>query len=135
MIRLRIHPDAAAAAHDVAAVLRSTVVASPACVLGLPTGRTPILVHAQPSSGSPGAPCRRRDHVQLDEFVGLSPMPRAASRRSCGTTLRAGRSPPGAVELLDGPISTRGRAIRARHRRRRGLNLAVLGFGTNGHIG
>lgn len=141
MIRLRIHPDAAAAAHDVAAVLRSTVVASPACVLGLPTGRTPIPVYAQIVEWVASGAMSLEDVTtfNLDEFVGLGPDAEGSFQAFMRHHLfgRVDRRPAprnfldGLALDLDLEAARFERAIDDAG----GLDLVVLGLGTNGHIG
>jgi glucosamine-6-phosphate deaminase len=141
MIRLSIHHDAAAAAHDVAERLRRTVVESPACVLGLPTGRTPIPVYAQLVEWvrAGAVSFEQVTTFNLDEFVGLPGTSDGSFQAFMREHLfgRIDRAPAprhfldGLADDLDAEAERYERAIEAAG----GLDIVLLGLGTNGHIG
>jgi glucosamine-6-phosphate deaminase len=141
MIRLSIHSDAASAAYDVAERLRSTVHASPSCVLGLPTGRTPIPVYAQLVAWVQAGvlSLEQVTTFNLDEFVGLSATDDGSFQAFMRHHLfdRIDRAP-APRHFLDG-VAADMTAEAERYERAidaaGGLDVVVLGLGTNGHIG
>ncbi len=141
MIQLTIHPDAAAAAHDVADRLRTLVTQSPASVLGLPTGRTPIPIYAQLADWIVEGTMSLETVTtfNLDEFVGLSGSHPGSfqffmQQHLFGRIGRA-RAPRHFLDGLAADLSAEAGRYEQAIAAAGGLDLVVLGLGTNGHIG
>ena len=141
MLRLVIHPTAEAASRGLADFLARSLERTPALVLGLPTGRTPVALYADlvRLHRRGRASLRRATTFNLDEFVGLgSRDPRsyhAFMRRHLFDHVDL---PAARVHIPNG----RARNLRreaARYERQLaaagGLDLVILGIGHNGHIG
>jgi glucosamine-6-phosphate deaminase len=141
MIRVRIFPTPDAAARALARELSRAIGVTPALVLGLATGHTPIpLYRALVDLHRAG----RVDFAQvttfnLDEFLGLSPRDPRSYRSFMQRhlfdhlNLRASR-----IHFLDGSTRDVARECRRYERaidRAGGIDLQILGLGTNGHIG
>lgn len=141
MIRLTIHEDAAEAAHDVARRLRSAIESHPACVLGLPTGRTPIPVYEQLVAWVRAGDLSLGDATtfNLDEFAGLGAEAPGSFQQFMQTHL-FGRIPPARAphHFLDGlatDLEQEARRYEQAIADAGGLDVVILGLGTNGHIG
>lgn len=135
------YADATALARALADRICAEMAASPGLVLGLPTGRTPLPFYEQ-------LRIRSRDHCadwsrvrtfNLDEFVGLAPGSagsyRAYMQRELfdHVNLR-----PGNIEFLRGDATDLDEECERYERalaEAGGLDVIVLGIGTNGHIG
>lgn len=138
--RVTVFPDARTAAVVVAARLVAEVERYPALVLGLATGRTPVALYAELVRLSQA---RRLDWssvttFNLDEFVGL-PADHPGSYRHYMERHLFGH-----VNLSRGRINfLDGMADPAEECRRNeqaiaaagGIDIQILGIGTNGHIG
>ncbi len=139
--RVAIFPNDRAAARALARRIAEAVAAKPDLVLGLPTGRTPIALYNELASLS------SHDHVDfsrvttfnLDEFLGLPPGDPGSYRSFMERHLfsRVNISP-ARIHFLDGAAPDAGaecdryeRAIEDAG----GIDLQILGIGTNGHIG
>jgi glucosamine-6-phosphate deaminase len=135
--RATIYPDARAAARALASRIASELAENPRLVLGLPTGRTPIALYDELSR-------RRPDFSQattfnLDEFLGIPPTHPGSFREFMEQHLfRKVNINRDRIHFLDGSVPdpdaecTRyERAIEEAG----GLDLQVIGIGTNGHIG
>jgi glucosamine-6-phosphate deaminase len=138
--RFTVYPDARAAARVVADRIVTAVEANPSLVLGLPTGRTPVALYDELWR------LTKRRHADwssvttfnLDEFVGLSPEPPGSYRQFMQAhlfdhvNLQAER-----INFLSGTADPAEecpryeRAIAAVD----GIDIQILGIGTNGHIG
>jgi len=141
MMRVRVFDTASrlarAAARDVARALR----ANPRLVLGLPTGRTPIPLYDEivRLHGAGRANFRRATTFNLDEFLGLDGRDprsyRAFMQRHLfdhvDLTARRIHFLNGTVRDVAAECERYERAIR----RAGGIDLQLLGLGTNGHIG
>lgn len=138
--RVTIFPDERTAARVVAARLAAALEANPQLVLGLATGRTPValyseLVHLTES--------RRLDWssattFNLDEFVGPAPDHPGSYRQFMErhlfahvniraervNFLRGNADPAEECRRYEGAIVAAG-----------GIDIQILGIGTNGHIG
>jgi glucosamine-6-phosphate deaminase len=130
---------------DIARVLARELAAGlrrqPALVLGLPTGRTPVPLYRELSrlSRLGRVDFSRARSFNLDEFVGIGPQ-HAASFRTFMTShlfshinlpLRQARVLNGAARDSAAECLRFERAIE----RAGGLDLLILGLGTNGHVG
>jgi glucosamine-6-phosphate deaminase len=143
-LRVRVFDTSAslarAAARDVARALAS----QPRVVLGLPTGGTPIPLYAElvRLHAAGRADFRSATTFNLDEFLGIGPEDprsyRAFMQRHLFDHVNVS---PRRIHFLDGTVRSR-RAIQeecARYERAigraGGIDLQILGLGTNGHIG
>ena len=138
--RVTVFPDAATAARVVAARLATALQQNPTLVLGLATGRTPIALYEELAriSAAKQLDWSSATTFNLDEFVGL-PASHPGSYRHFmeqhlfrHVNLKAER-----INFLGGtadPDAERRRyeqAIAAAG----GIDIQILGIGTNGHIG
>jgi glucosamine-6-phosphate deaminase len=141
MMRLVIHPSAEAASRGLADFLARSLQRTPALVLGLPTGRTPIALYADlvRLHRLGRANFSRATTFNLDEFVGLG----ARDPRSYHAFMRRYlfdhvNLPLSRIEFLNGRARSPRREA-ARYERRLaaagGLDLVILGIGDNGHLG
>jgi glucosamine-6-phosphate deaminase len=139
--RISIFPDAAAAAKELAARVAHALRKKPALVLGLPTGRTPLLLYAElvKLAAAGAADFSQATTFNLDEFYGI-PRSHAGSYRSFmqrylfdHVNIDTSR-----VHLLDGsapdPVDEGCRYEKAIEDAG-GIDLQILGIGSNGHIG
>lgn len=139
--RLTVFADETALARELAQRLVAIIRERPTLVLGLPTGRTPVRLYHEL-----GARHRRGEmdlsRVQtfnLDEFLGVPPTHPGSYRRFMQTHL-FGRVniPPDAIHFLDGSApdpDAECRRYEAAIVEAGGIDLQILGIGTNGHIG
>jgi len=136
-----VYASAEAASRALAGVIAAALTRQPAIVLGLPTGRTSIPLYRELVAlhHARRADFRRATVFSLDEFVGLParhPGRYAAFMRRhlyAHVNLR-----PSAIHVPDAAARDPGGAARRYERaiaRAGGLDLIVLGIGTNGHIG
>lgn len=140
-IRVTVFPNDRAAARALACRTADALAANPSLVLGLPTGRTPVRLYKElVSLASHGrADFSRARTFNLDEFLGLDPSHPGSYRTFMEDHLfRHVGIPPAQVNFLDGaardPEAECARyeeAIAAAG----GIDLQILGIGTNGHIG
>jgi glucosamine-6-phosphate deaminase len=139
--RVLVFPDARAVARELAARIGEALAATPGIVLGLPTGRTPLLLYEELVGLHRAG---RVDFSQattfnLDEFLGIpADHPgsyRAFMRRYLFDHVDAD---PSRTNFLDGsaadPVEECERYERAIDAAG-GIDLQILGIGTNGHIG
>jgi glucosamine-6-phosphate deaminase len=143
-LRLRVFDTPAslarAAARDVARALAS----HPRIVLGLPTGGTPIPLYAElvRLHAAGRADFRSATTFNLDEFLGVSPGdPRSYHAFMQRHLFAHVNLSPRRIHFLDGRVGSR-RAIHEECDRYEraigragGIDLQILGLGTNGHIG
>ncbi len=138
---VRVFRSAEAAARTLAAAIARALEHRPSLVLGLPTGRTPIplyreLVHLYQRRA---VDFSRAHTFNLDEFVGVAADDRRSYRSFMNThlfdhvNLRRRH-----IHFLDGTAHDAdqecGRYERA-IQRAGGMDVLILGLGTNGHIG
>ena len=140
-IRVTVYPNDRAAARALAQRIATAITAKPALVLGLPTGRTPIRMYqelvALASHGR--ADCSRIRTFNLDEFLGIEPTHPGSYRMFMEDHFfKAARLHPDQVNFLNGAAADPD-AECARYEAAiadaGGIDLQVLGIGTNGHIG
>ena len=141
MPKVTIYPDERVLARTLAVQIADAIATKPDLVLGLPTGRTPIrLYHELGAMHAKGqADFSRVTTFNLDEFLGVPPEHPGSYRAFMQEHLFARVNIPEAqIHLLDGvapdPLAEcirYERAIAAAG----GLDLQLLGIGTNGHIG
>jgi len=138
---LEIFPDARAAAGRLADRIVGALAENPGLVLGLPTGRTPVAFYHELASRVEhgAADLSGATTFNLDEFVGI-PANHPGSFRSFMNLHLFGRVNlrPERIHFLDGvaddteeECARYERAIAAAG----GIDVQILGLGTNGHIG
>ena len=140
-MRVTVHPSADAAATAVADFLLRAVRAAPALRLALPSGRTPKLMYRAlvELAKQRHVSFRRVTIFGLDEFLGISPRdPRGFAAYFERELLDHIDVRHQNVHLLNG--ATRDPAREARRFEHAiaaggGLDVVVLGIGSNGHIG
>lgn len=139
--RVLIFPDARAVARELAARVGQALAETPDLVLGLPTGRTPLLLYEELVAlhAAGRADFSRVRTFNLDEFLGIPPghpgSYRAFMRRYLFDHVNAD---PSRTNFLDGAAAD---PLEECERYEReidaagGIGLQILGIGTNGHIG
>jgi len=135
-----IVPDAAAAGALVADAVLALVARKPDAVLGLATGSSPLAVYAALAdrTADRGIDLSRLRGFALDEYVGL-PKDHPKSYRAVIT--REVVEPLGLAPALvhvpgdSGPIQTAGADYERAITEVGGVDLQILGIGTDGHIG
>lgn len=139
--RVLVFPDAREVARELAGRVGAALRETPDLVLGLPTGRTPLLLYEELVSlykcGS--ADFSRVTTFNLDEFLGIPAKHpgsyRAFMRRYLFDHVNAD---PARTHFLDGaatdPLEECERYERAIDQAG-GIDLQIVGIGTNGHIG
>jgi glucosamine-6-phosphate deaminase len=139
--RVTVFPNDRAAARALAQHVADALAAKPSLVLGLPTGRTPVrLYHDLASLAEHGrAEFSRATTFNLDEFWGLPSAHPASYRRFMEDHLFTRvRLRPEQINFLDGaapdPLEECARYERA-IADAGGIDLQILGLGSNGHIG
>lgn len=140
-MQLRIFASAGEAAASLAEEVVEEVRRRPTLVLGLPTGRTPIGFYRElvRRVRAPAVDLTRITTFNLDEFLGVGPQEAGSYRRYMERHLFEPLGlPRGHVHFLDGSAPDPEReceryeqAIDAAG----GIDLQILGIGTNGHIG
>jgi glucosamine-6-phosphate deaminase len=140
-VTIQLFEDEDALAAALATRVLEAIVAKPRLVLGLPTGRTPLVLYRELRERSGGD---RIDWSQvrtfnLDEFVGLAPQDAGSYRAFMQAELFDHVSiDPAHIGMLDGTAVD----LKAECRRYEdaiasagGIDLQLLGIGANGHIG
>jgi glucosamine-6-phosphate deaminase len=140
-MRIIIEPDAAAVAVRAATRVADFIRRSPACVLGLPTGTTPLAFYGElvRRHREEGLSLSRVVTFSLDEYIGLPPHHRANyaayMRRNLFDHVDMDPAnthvPDGRAEDLSVVCASYEAAIREAG----GIDLQILGIGSNGHIG
>jgi glucosamine-6-phosphate deaminase len=139
--RVTIFPNEPAVARALARKVADALAANPRLVLGLPTGRTPVrFYHELASMAEHGrADFSQAKTFNLDEFVGI-PHAHAGSYRQFMETHLFSRVPLSAdrIHFLNGAAKNLEREC-ARYEQAiadaGGIDIQILGIGTNGHIG
>jgi glucosamine-6-phosphate deaminase len=139
--RVSIFPNDRAAARALAHRVADALIARPRLVLGLPTGRTPVAFYnelaALVSHGR--ADLSQVTTFNLDEFLGIPPSHPGSYRSFMDKHLFSRVNIPASqINILDGAARDPEREC-ARYEeaieQAGGIDLQVLGIGTNGHIG
>ncbi len=136
-----ILPDANAVARRLAARVADALRANPSLVLGLPTGRTPLLLYeelvrlAKDGTADFGAATT----FNLDEFIGI-PATHPGSYRSFMQRhlFDHVNIDPSRINFLDGSApdaAAEGCRYETAIENAGGIDLLILGIGTNGHVG
>lgn len=140
-MRILTYVSANAAARAAARLVLGHLSQNPRLVLGLPTGNTPIpmyqaLVRAYRQGR---ADFSRATTFNLDEFVGLGPDDPGSYRRFMNAQLFDHVNLPARRAHMPDGRTRNWRDEAARYERRiaraGGLDLVVLGVGSNGHVG
>jgi glucosamine-6-phosphate deaminase len=139
--RVLIFPQPIDVARELARRVGEALRENPGLVLGLPTGRTPLLLYGElvRLHAAGAADFGRATTFNLDEFLGISPdhpgSYRTFMRRHLFDHVNVD---PARTHFLDGAATDPAqeceryeRAIDAAG----GIDLQILGIGTNGHIG
>jgi glucosamine-6-phosphate deaminase len=139
MAEVVIVADAAAAGAIVADEIARLVRANPGAVLGLATGSTPVPVYEALPSRLAGVDLSRVRGFALDEYVGLDPS-HPESYRSVITreVVEPLGLDPARVHVPDGSlegIEHAGEFYERALAEAGGVDLQLLGIGTDGHIG
>lgn len=139
--RISIFPDAHAVARRLATRIADALQANPSLVLGLPTGRTPLLLYeALVTLSKEGtADFSSVMTFNLDEFIGI-PASHPGSYRSFMQQhlFDHVNIDPSKIHFLDGTATdaaAEGCRYEAAIEAAGGIALLILGIGTNGHIG
>lgn len=139
--RISIFPDPHAVARRLATRIADALQATPGLVLGLPTGRTPLLLYEElvRLSTEGAADFSSATTFNLDEFLGI-PASHPGSYRSFMQQhlFNHVNIDPSRIHFLDGTATDAAlEACRyeAAIEDAGGIDLLVLGIGTNGHIG
>jgi len=139
--RITIFPSDRAAARALAHRVAGALTADPRLVLGLPTGRTPVrFYHDLASLSEHGhADFSQATTFNLDEFLGVAPDHPASYRSFMNTHLFSRVNlRPERIHFLNGaaadPVEECARYERA-IAEAGGIDLQILGLGTNGHVG
>ncbi len=140
-IQVHVYRDETAAARSLARRVAAAVAVKPDAVLGLPTGRTPIPFYGELVSlvERGELSLARVTTFNLDEFVGLPPSHAGSYRRFMEEHLFGRADIPreqinflrGEAEDLHAECERYEAAIEAAG----GIDIQILGLGTNGHIG
>ncbi|HEX5480246.1 MAG TPA: glucosamine-6-phosphate deaminase [Dehalococcoidia bacterium] len=135
-MQIRTLPDARAVALAAADAIAAVVRDKPGAMLALPTGKTPIATYAelQRRFGAGAVDLSRTTVWAVDEFAGPTRATPGTNsvfyRTHLGVPLRALHIPNPSAQDPDEHIAAFAAAIA----RSGGLDLCVLGIGTNGHI-
>ncbi|GAA3764513.1 glucosamine-6-phosphate deaminase [Microbacterium kribbense] len=139
MAEVVIVPDAQSAGDLVADEIASLIRADPEVVLGLATGSTPVPVYEALRPRLRGVDVSRVRGFALDEYVGIDPSHPQSYRNvilrevvePLGLDPERIRTPDGALATIEHAGADYERAIAAAG----GIELQILGIGTDGHIG
>jgi glucosamine-6-phosphate deaminase len=140
-MQVRIFPTPDETARALAARIAAALRDDPDCVLGLPTGKSPVAAYAELRRlhAQGGVDFSRASTFNLDEFAGVEPAHPGSFRRFMDEHLFRGVNlQPSRVHFLDGvapdldeECERYERAIEAAG----GIDLQLLGIGANGHVG
>ncbi len=140
-MQIILQPTAEQAAHFVARLVADALRATPDLVLGLATGRTmePVYAALIEWHRHPGLDFSQCTTFNLDEYVGVAPDDERSYRHTMQRLLFDHVNiRPGATHLPDGLAEdsrAAGQAYEQAIRDAGGIDLQLLGMGTDGHIG
>jgi len=140
-MEILLRPDAAVGSRTAAGVVARLIREKPACVLGLATGRTPMSLYHEliRMHREEGLDFSQVTTFNLDEYVGLPPSHPHSYRYFMDTEFfQHVNIVPEKTHLPDGcavDLRSECRAYELRIRDAGGIDLQVLGLGSNGHIG
>lgn len=136
-----ILPSAADVATYAADVVAAQIAAKPATVLGVATGSSPVGIYRELARrrAEEALELARLTCFALDEYVGLAPgHPRSYATYLEREIARPFRLPPSRVRVPDGSRQDLERTCQEYEEAiagAGGIDLQILGIGTNGHIG
>jgi glucosamine-6-phosphate deaminase len=138
--RVTVFPDAQTAARVVAARLATALREKPDLVFGFATGRTPIALYEELArlTASRGLDWSSATTFNLDEFVGVSPEDPGSYRQFMEDHLfRHTNLRPERINFLVGTADPDEECQRYERAiaEAGGIDVQILGIGTNGHIG
>ena len=138
--RVTVFPDAHIAARVVAIRLAHALRDKPNLVFGLATGRTPIALYEELArvTAARGLDWSQATTFNLDEFVGVSPQDPGSYRRFMEEHLfRHTNLRPENINFLGGTANPKEECQRYEGAiaQAGGIDIQILGIGTNGHIG
>ncbi len=139
--RVQVYPNERAAARALARHISTAVRRKPDLVLGLPTGRTPVAFYQELCAlGERGRlDLSRVTTFNLDEFLGLPPSHPGSYRRFMEAHLFVpAKVPADRINFLNGDAADpEAECLRYEEAiaRAGGIDVQILGVGTNGHIG
>ena len=138
--RVTVFPDARTAARVVAARLAGDLQRKPDLVFGLATGRTPIPLYEELArlTAERNLDWSGATTFNLDEFVGVTPGDAGSYRRFMEEHLfRHTNLSPARINFLDGTADPDEECVRYERAiaAAGGIDVQILGIGTNGHIG
>lgn len=140
-MELIILPDAAAASRSAADHLAAILVKKPTAVLGLATGSTPVALYREliAKHRTEGLDFGGCTSFNLDEYVGLGPDHPASYRRFMQENLFSEINLPSSrVHIPDGlaqDLPAHCEAYEQSIKEAGGIDLQILGIGSDGHIG
>jgi glucosamine-6-phosphate deaminase len=140
-VHIEIFPNQDRLAAELAARLSLELTRTPGLVIGLPTGRTPVALYRELArlASERLVDFSQATTFNLDEFLGIPPSHPGSYRQFMETHLfRHVNIDPSRIHVLDGSAPD-AEAECARYERAivaaGGIDLQVLGIGSNGHIG
>jgi glucosamine-6-phosphate deaminase len=132
-----IQPDAESAADMAARIFAKLIESKPNAVLGLATGSTPLPLYRKLIAA--GLDWSGITSFNLDEYIGIGPdHPQSYHAFMQGNLFRHVNIQPGNIHIPDGMTSdpdAHCRAYEEKIRAAGGIDLQLLGIGTDGHIG
>ena len=140
-MRIIIEPDAAAVALRAAMRIADLIRRSPTCVLGLPTGRTPLELYRElvRRHSEDGLSFSQVVTFNLDEYIGLQPHhPESYTAFMRQNLIDYVDIDPANTHIPNGRAEDLGLACESYEdaiRTAGGIDLQILGIGSNGHIG
>jgi glucosamine-6-phosphate deaminase len=141
MLRITVLPDERAVAKQEASRIAGALKAKPDLVLGLPTGRTPIRLYHELGTlySRCGIDFSRATTFNLDEFFGIPPSHQGSYRTFMEQHLFSRVNiAPERINFLNGAApdpEAECRRYEAAIAAAGGIDLQLVGIGTNGHIG
>jgi glucosamine-6-phosphate deaminase len=138
---VRVFPDERAVAGALVRRVAAALRANPRLVLGLPKGRTPLALYEELAAlhAQGGADFSQASTFNLDEFLGIRPTHTGSYRMFMERHLFSRVNlDPARIHFLDGAApDPAGECDRYEDAiaESGGLDLQILGIGTNGHIG
>lgn len=136
-----IEEDSAVTSRIAAQYVARTIREKPDAVLGLATGSTPVQLYREliKMHNEDGLDFRRVTTFNLDEYVGLGPQHSASYKRFMEKNFfRHINIPPEQTHIPDGltdDIPGHCQEYEDRIRKAGGIDLQILGIGSDGHIG
>jgi glucosamine-6-phosphate deaminase len=132
-----IQPDADAAADMAARIFANLIISKPDAVLGLATGSTPLPLYRKLIAA--GLDWSGITSFNLDEYIGIGPdHPQSYHAFMQGNLFSQVNIKPGNIHIPDGMASdpeAHCRAYEEKIHAAGGIDLQLLGIGTDGHIG